>query len=337
MYGQGDIRIEERPAPVPGPGELLVQVTAAGVCGTDLAEFTHGPRLFSIDRPHSRTGQVGPLVPGHEFGGRVVGTGAGVKGFRTGDLVASGAGVSCGQCRQCRDGFTNLCVDYWTVGLNRHGGLAEFVTVPASCCLEVASRGISESDVSLPQPMSIAVHAMRRGRPIPGSGVVVVGAGGIGTFLVYALLSEGHPVTVVDIDPSKLEIPTKLGASTTNDPADVAPVRVVYEASGSAPGLRTALAATMSGGRTVAIGLQKNQTALDLHELSISETELIGTNAHRFGEDFDTACRLVGERVDPWSDFASPPNPLEQLTSSVLPAMAAGTSSRIKHIFDPSA
>jgi (R,R)-butanediol dehydrogenase/meso-butanediol dehydrogenase/diacetyl reductase len=335
MYGKGDARIEDARIPIAAPGELLLRVTAAGICGTDLGEWHYGPRLFSIDVRHSQTGHIGPLIPGHEFGGRVVALGDGVTDFRVGDLVASGAGVSCGDCFQCQGGFTNLCVNYWTVGLNRDGGLAEFVVVPASCCLEVESVGLVESTVSLAQPMSIAVHAMKRGRPEPGSDVTVVGAGGIGAFLIYALLAGGHKVTVVDVDRSKLTIPESLGATVTTSPTELRPSRVVYEASGSAPGLRTALESTESGGRTVAIGLQKTPASLDLHELSITERELIGTNAHRFAESFELAARLIGDREEGWSDFAGELLPLEDLTAQVLPDMANGTSNRIKHIFDP--
>ncbi len=335
MYGRGDLRIEEVPVPQPGPGELLVRVTAAGICGTDLGEYSYGPRLFSIDNRHPQTDHIGPLIPGHEFGGRVVEVGDGVAGFRVGDLIASGAGVWCGECFQCVGGFTNLCVDYWTVGLNRNGALAEFVAVPASCCLAVESLGLTESMVSLPQPMSIAVHAMKRGRPEPGTDVSVIGAGGIGAFLIYALLAGGHKVTVVDIDRSKLAIPESLGAAVTTNPNELHPSRVVYEASGSAPGLRTAIESTVAGGRTVAIGLQKTPATLDLHDLSITERELVGTNAHRFVDSFELAARLIGGREEGWSDFASELLPLEDLTTRVLPEMANGTSARIKHLFDP--
>ena len=98
MHGREDIRIEDVPEPTPGPGELLLEVGAAGVCGTDAAEFYEGPKLFPIPGPDPRTGQRGPMIPGHEFGGRVVGIGEGVEGFSEGDLVASGAGISCGVC-----------------------------------------------------------------------------------------------------------------------------------------------------------------------------------------------------------------------------------------------
>ncbi len=333
MYGKGDIRIEDVPMPEAQPGELLIRVTTAGICGSDLGEYVHGPKMFPLEIRSEHTGHLGPMIPGHEFGGRVVAIGDGVEGFSPGDLVASGAGISCGMCFQCRSGRTNLCGSYWTVGLQRNGGLAEYVAVPASACLEVASHGLTDATVSLAQPMSIAVHSMRRGRP--DGPVVVIGAGGIGAFLVYALLADGHTVTVVDVDPEKLLIPEQLGATGTTDPADLAPAGVVYEASGSEAGLHTAIETTLPGGRTVVIGLQKAPRPVDVLAMTLGEQELIGTNAHPFGGTFEDAAKLIGDRTESWSDFAPDVLPLRELTESVLPAMAANTSVRIKNLFDP--
>lgn len=334
MYGKGDIRIEDVPVPEIGPNDLLVRVTATGICGSDLGEYVYGPRMFPLEVRSQHTGHLGPMIPGHEFGGRIEAMGKSVDGFAVGDLIASGAGISCGSCSQCETGRTNLCRSYWTVGLQRNGGLAEYVAVPASACLEVASLALTEETVSLPQPMSIAVHSMRRGRP--EGDVIVVGAGGIGAFLIYALLAEGQRVTVIDIDPDKLAIPAQLGASVTTQEADLNPTLVVYEASGSEPGLRTAMDVTRPGGRTVVIGLQKTPRAIDLLAMTLAEKEMIGTNAHPFGQTFEDAARLVGGRKDGWKDFAPDLLPLSALTKTVLPEMVDNTSTRIKSLFDPS-
>ncbi len=98
-HGPGDVRIEERPVPVPAAGEVLLRVLRSGICGTDLAEFEHGPRLFPLRTPHPVTGHVGPMTMGHEFTGQVVGVhDQNPASFAFGARVASGAGVSCGQC-----------------------------------------------------------------------------------------------------------------------------------------------------------------------------------------------------------------------------------------------
>ena len=109
FHGRLDIRLEDVPTPLPADDELLLEIAAVGICGTDAAEFANGPTMFPIDHAHDITGHRGPIVPGHEFSGTVVAAGRDVTGFDQGDLVTSGAGVSCGGCRNCRAGRTNLC------------------------------------------------------------------------------------------------------------------------------------------------------------------------------------------------------------------------------------
>ena len=343
MHGKGDIRIEDVPEPAPGPDELLLEVHAAGICGSDLHEYLHGPAMFPIPGPHPITGHKGPMTPGHEFGGTVIEVGSNVSGFGVGDLVASGAGVSCGSCFQCVTGRTNLCVDYTTVGLQRHGGLAQYVAVPAAACLEVGSLGLTTDSATLVQPMSIAVHAARRGRPEVGEDLVVVGAGGIGAFIVYVLSQLRHRVIAVDLSQERLDTATFLGADLTVLGGDEAArelsveapnPRVVYEATGSPAGLEFALQVSPQGSRVVVVGLQPRSTEIDLKQFTLDERELIGTNAHAFPADFPTAAELVAAR-DGWSDIAPVALPLEELVGVGLSEMSAGTSSRIKTLIDP--
>jgi (R,R)-butanediol dehydrogenase/meso-butanediol dehydrogenase/diacetyl reductase len=344
MHGLEDIRIETVPEPVPGPGEVLLEVHATGVCGTDLTEFIEGPSMFPIPGPHPITGHRGPMVPGHEFGGRVVAIGDTVTGFDIGDMVASGAGVSCSDCFQCRTGRTNLCEDYWTVGLQRNGALSQYVAVPATACLSVGELGLTDDSAALVQPMSIAVHAMRRGRPDGHEDVVVIGAGGIGAFLIYALSRSGVPVVAVDLNRDRLHTATRLGARDAilggEDAharlASVAPrPRVVYEASGSTAGLDLAFAATPPGSRIVAVGLQHRPYSLDVRMLSLQERELIGTNAHAFAADFPAAAELVAAREEGWADIAPIAVPLEDLVPVALTEMRNGAADRIKTLVDP--
>lgn len=344
MHGRKDIRIEEVPRPVPGPDELVLEVHAAGVCGTDLGEYLKGPSMFPIPGPHPITEHKGPMIPGHEFGGRIVEKGADVDSFSEGELLASGAGISCGTCFQCKTGATNLCVDYVTVGLQRNGALAQYVTVPASACLGVDNLGLADDAVALLQPMSIAVHAMRRSRPPGDEDVVVIGAGGIGAFLIYALSRGSNSVVAVDLDEDRLSVAEALGARATvqadqnaQDKLEaVSPhPRVVYEASGSEAGLRLALRGTPPGSRIVAIGIQKTPTTLDLSRTTLEEREIIGTNAHVFATDFPLAAELVASREEGWSDLAPTALPLEDLVPVAFGEMEDRTSSRIKTLLDP--
>ncbi len=344
MHGTQDIRIEDVPDPVAADGELVLEVRAAGVCGTDVGEYFEGPSMFPIPGPDAITGHSGPMIPGHEFGGRVVSAGRGVEGFVEGDLVASGAGVSCGACFQCRTGRTNLCVEYWSVGLQRHGALAQYVAVPAAACLPVGDLGLTDDAAALVQPMSIAVHAMRRGRPEGNEDVVVLGAGGIGAFLIYALSRAGFPVVAVDLDADRLAIAERVGAQTAVRGGDelVAALgsassrpRLVYEATGSPAGFDAAFVIAPPGSRVVAVGLQHQTLPIDLLRMSLEERELIGTNAHAFAADFPTAADLVASRAGGWADIAPIALPLEELVPVAITEMGRGNAGRVKTLLDP--
>ncbi len=127
-HGRRDVRVRWVPDPAdPGPGDLVLEVVRAAICGTDASEWAHGPHLI-----------IGPpVVLGHEFVGRVIAMGPDVRDFAHGDRVVSGAGISCGECAWCRRGRTNLCAGYRTIGLQVDGGLAELITLPAATCRPV--------------------------------------------------------------------------------------------------------------------------------------------------------------------------------------------------------
>jgi (R,R)-butanediol dehydrogenase / meso-butanediol dehydrogenase / diacetyl reductase len=346
-HGRGDVRVEDVPVPEPGPGEVLVRVTSAGVCGTDGHEFAHGPRMLPIDAPHPVTGHVGPLVIGHEFAGRVVALGAGVAGPDApalGSLVVSGSGISCGDCRPCREGRTNLCVRYATLGLQRNGGLAEYCAVPAAIAVPADAAGLPDHLAALGQPMAIAVHARARSRLAPGEVAVVVGVGGIGAFLVHAAVALGARVVVCDLDPERLRVAEALGASAavapdavTDAAAALGGADAVFEVSGTAGGLATALRLLPTSGRLIVVGLQGRPVEFDLAAVALRELEVIGTNAHVCGQDLPEAVRLLGLRGSGWSDVAPRIVTLEELAGEVLPAMGQGRTPAIKTLIDPAA
>jgi (R,R)-butanediol dehydrogenase / meso-butanediol dehydrogenase / diacetyl reductase len=347
FHGRHDIRIEDVPMPVPGPGELLLRVTAVGICGTDAHEFEAGPSMFPIETRHPVSGHVGPMIPGHELAGVVVGRGEGVEGFPDGTLVVSGAGISCGTCFWCRRGRTNLCEVYATVGLQQDGALAEYVRVPVSTVFDVAAYGLAPDVAALAQPMSIAVHAVRRGGLQADEVAVIIGAGGIGAFITHAAASTGATVIVSDLDPDRLRIADALGATRTVSPARGETVEdvlaegglipsVVYEVSGSAPGLAQALALAPRGCRVVLVGLQGRPAEIDVRSLSLRELEIIGTNAHVVASDMPEALRLLAARPA-WDDIAPEVLPLSQLVEDGILPLAERRSTRIKTLIDPSA
>jgi (R,R)-butanediol dehydrogenase/meso-butanediol dehydrogenase/diacetyl reductase len=302
--------------------------------------------MVPLYEPHPVTGHAGPIVLGHELAGTVVGMGAGVEGFAFDDLVVSGAGIWCDGCVQCRRGRTNLCLDYVTVGLQRDGSLAQYCRVPAATCRAVHPYGLADDVAVLAQPMSIAVHALRRGRLTADDHTVIIGAGGIGAFLTFAAVMAGAHVTVLDLDHERLELAGRLGAHEVVRPEPDVPARrllgvaagfptIVLEATGSRAGLATAQELVPAGGRLVVVGLQASAVELDLRDLALREVETIGTNAHVCATDLPHALSLLAARTNPWSDVAPVALALDDVVTDGLDPLARGRSRRVKTLVDP--
>ena len=305
-HGAGDVRVETVPdAPEPGPGEVLLEVLRASICGTDVSEYFHGPTLVPLQAPHPVTGHAGPMILGHEILGRVLAVGSDVTRPAPRDRVVPGAGIWCGRCSFCRTGRPNLCDTYYTVGLHRDGGLAEYVTVPAEMCLPVAERCADDHAV-MAQPLAVALHAVSRGDPQPGEVAAVVGAGGVGAMVVAgaSTLCLGG-IIAVDVAAERLDVAATLGATALVDASERDPVpavreltggegvNVVFEASGTAAGLATAIATVRRGGRLVLIGLQAEPRALDLRRLLLDEVDVVTSMAHVCNTDLPHALRVL--------------------------------------------
>ncbi|GAA5110546.1 zinc-dependent alcohol dehydrogenase [Haloechinothrix salitolerans] len=321
-YGARDIRIEEAPVPTRGPGDVLVRVLRSGVCGTDAVEWVAGPKVFPIERQHPNSGHLGPLIPGHEFVGEIVETDP-RSGFAVGDLVASGAGVWCGECRRCREGRTNQCASYTTLGLNVHGGMAEFVAVESKT-LRVLPEGMSIDHAGLAQPLAVGIHAARRSGARDGDNVVVIGAGAIGSFVLAGLKHlRKLNVIVVDFPGKRLGRAVRLGADRTLAPSDTLAAEavealagskpdVVIEASGAPGQLAVALQLVNDGGRVLAVGIPQDKPALDVHSMVFREITLDSTLAHVCDADLPAALEILSNGTL-GDELAEAPVGLDQL------------------------
>jgi (R,R)-butanediol dehydrogenase / meso-butanediol dehydrogenase / diacetyl reductase len=346
MHGKGDIRIEDVPVATVLPGELLLEVTAVGVCGTDAAEWSNGPKLFPIETAHPVTGHLGPLIIGHEFAGTVVEVGDGVDPSWIGKLVASCGANPCGVCAECTGGRSNICRRYSSVGLHRDGALAQYVSAPLASCVDVGALGLGPEEAALAQPMAIAVHSMRRANLKPGDVAIVQGVGGIGAFLIHALVDAGARVVAVDLAPERLEIAKDLGAHVTilagtddakeqiaAEFADGIPV--FFEVTGSDPGLQLAIELVPMGTQIVMVGIHKAPRTIDLARVTVRELSLIGTNAMVRETDFPDAARLVAERRGKWGDIAPEPLSIDELVEGALRPMSEGRPPAIKTLIRP--
>jgi threonine dehydrogenase-like Zn-dependent dehydrogenase len=296
FHGPGDVRIEEVSDPGdPGPDELVLEVLRAAICGTDSAEWDHGPILCTPG-----------VVLGHEFVGRVVAAGSAVSEFRKGDRVVSGAGISCGQCAWCRRGRTNLCARYRTLGLQLPGGLARYVTTPAAICRAVPD-GVDDDAAAMTQPLAVALHALSRAAPRPDDAVAVIGAGGIGSFILAGAVDrcDGGRVVSIDVDPGRLATASALGVRETANATgrdlrelllelgDGVGFDVVIEASGAPQAPAAAIAGTRRGGRTLLVGLHGAPRELNLTAMITREVDVVTTLAHVCDSDIPAALELL--------------------------------------------
>ena len=324
FHGAHDVRIEDVPDPgSPDRGDVVIEVVRAAICGTDAAEWDHGPVLC---RPG--------VVLGHEFVGRVAAIGGEVTGVQPGDRVVSGAGISCGRCAWCLAGRTNLCAEYRTLGLQVDGGLASYVTSPASICRRVPN-GCSDDAAAMAQPLAVALHALSRVRLDAGETVAVVGVGGIGSFIVAGAahrVAGGH-VVAVDIDADRLATATALGASQTVDATgpdlstllleltDGVGFDVIIEATGTAHAPAAAIVGARRGGRVLLVGLHGAPRELELTPMILREVDICTTVAHVCDSDIPEALDLLAS-TDLAKATMGPRIPLEGLVEEGLRPLA---------------
>lgn len=296
LHGVGDVRIEERPVPGAGPGEVVVRVSSVGVCGSDTHYYDHG-RIgrFVVDSP---------LVLGHEAAGEVASLGPGVTSLAVGQRVSVEPGVPDLTCPQCLAGRYNLCPGmrfFATPPVD--GALAEYVVVHAAFAHPVPDV-LSDDAAALLEPLSVGLWACRKGGVTAGSRVLVTGAGPIGLVSVQAALASGATEVVVsDVNPERLALARDLGATDVVDArtADVAelprPPEVLLECSGHPAATTAAIRALDRAGRAVLVGMGGDELSLPLSV--VQERELQVTGTFRYAGTWPTSIALVAAgRVD---------------------------------------
>lgn len=284
-YGIGQVRVENVPKPECGPGQALVRVAYAGVCGSDLHIFRKGMFVASI-----------PETMGHEFSGVVEQIGEGVSEVSPGDHVVGDPRVSCGSCRWCGEGSYNLCPGLGFIGEVAPGCFAQYLILDAKKLLKLpAAIGLRQA--ALVEPLAVALHIAGRGRFTGAEHLGVVGAGPIGLLTVIAAKAVSvKRITVIDISPDRLELAARLGAAAldafpagSNDPPDV-----VVEAVGLETTLAGALGWLRPRGRLVMAGLYEEKAVIDPNDIVVKELDLAGVDAYETG-DLQKAIKLLAE------------------------------------------
>lgn len=308
-HGRRDIRVEDvKPRP-PSAGEVRIRVDCAGICATDLHEFTNGPQ-FIPTTPHRRTGRSAPITMGHEFTGTVDAVGRRVSDFREGDRVVCEASVPCGKCAHCLKGEYILCREPAYLGFAWDGAFAELCVVPETICHKVPDNLRSE-DAVLIEPLASAMHAVRRGRVSVGETVVIIGSGTIGlSTLLCARAAGASSIFCVDPMEVKRQHALKMGATSALDPKheDVVDVikaatngkgvDVAFECVGTTNTVSVASRCTRVHGRTVVVGVSVEPQAFSFLDILLNEREVIGTAGY-FGE-FEICMEMVADgRIQP--------------------------------------
>ena len=255
---------KEVPDPQPGPGEVMVQVKACGICGSDI----HG-----MDGSTGR--RIPPSIMGHEASGVIHASGPGVTGWQAGDRVTFDSTISCGQCYFCRQGFINLCDNRRVMGVScaeyrQDGAFAEYVILPQHILYRLP-ESLPFEEAAMVEPLSVAFHAVNRVPLSINDSAVVVGTGMVGLLVIQALRLAGcGRVIAVDVDQDRLNLACRLGADVglrsdlLDIPAEVAHLTsgrgadVGFEVVGISQTVKTALASLRKGG---SLGLVGNLSA----------------------------------------------------------------------------
>jgi len=253
------------PKPAPGPGEVLIAVRHAGVCGTDLHIAEWDAWAQGRVRP--------PIVVGHEFAGEIVQLGDRVTELKTGQLVTAEGHIVCGHCLQCRTGNGHICRHTRIIGVDRDGAFAEYIVMPETNVLPL--DGIPTEVGAIMDPMGNAFHTVLTA-DIPGSTVFIVGCGPIGCFAVGIARAAGAAKVIAsDVNPTRLALAQRMGAHLTINAATADVTRtvldatggegvdVVCEMSGVPSALHQAFATVRMGGRVQLLGIPRGAVPID--------------------------------------------------------------------------
>ena len=332
IHAKDDRRIEPDAMPTAGPGEVLLRLGAAGICGSDLHYYFEGRNGSFVVRE--------PLIPGHEASAVVAGVGPGVTRVKVGDKVAVSPSHACGRCDYCRRGREHLCVNMKFLGsasLYPHvqGMFREYFVMGERQCYPVGAD-ITLGELAFAEPLAVGLHAVDRGGDLLGKSVLVTGAGTIGCLTVMAArLAGAARVTVTDVLDRPLEQARTVGADATlhaiRDADALARPQfdVSYEVSGNFNALKSCVAATRRGGVVVQVGtLPHEPLPFVVNDIMGKELDLRG--AFRWGIEFDWAVDYLSSRRVDVRPLLSGQYPLEDAVAAFHAAADKNRSTKVQ-------
>ncbi|WP_327398173.1 zinc-dependent alcohol dehydrogenase family protein [Streptomyces phaeochromogenes] len=316
----GKVTVTTVPDPTPGPREVVVDVAACGLCGTDLhilqGEFA--PRL--------------PIVPGHEFAGEVVGIGTEVTELAVGDRVAVDPSLYCNECRYCRNGRNNLCDRWAAIGVTVAGGAAEFAVAPVANCVRLPEH-VDMANAALIEPLSCAVRGYDVLNARLGANVLIYGSGTMGLMMLELAKRTGAAsVDVIDLNPERLATAEKLGCSRAAASAEEFQQRggweVVIDATGNAAAIQDGLDRVAKAGTFLQFGVSDYATTATISPYRIYNQEITITGSMAVLHSFERAADLFATGVLDPEVFISHRLPLDDYPQA-LAQFAAGQGRKI--------
>ena len=304
MVTPGTIAVQNIPDPAPGPLDVVVKPAAVGICGTDL---------------HIMDGEFAPafpIVPGHEFAGEIVAVGAAVTGYAIGDRVAVDPSLYCGHCYYCRRGRGNQCENWGAIGVTAIGGAAEFVAVPMANLFALPAH-VSTRDAALIEPLSCAVRGFDVLPRNLADTFLIYGSGTMGLMMLELAKRAGAAtVSMVDLNPERLETAKRLGCSAAVTNADELDAPrgwdIVIDCTGVAAAIRDGLTRVGRGGTFLQFGVAGYDARVAIEPYRIYRREITVTGSMAVLHSFDRAGALLAAGVLDPEIFVSHRFPLQQ-------------------------
>ena len=322
--GEGRLVIREVADPTPAPDEVVIEVEACGVCGSDV-------QIINVPPGHPSTP---PVIIGHEFVGRIHAIGSGVRDLEIGSRVVVDPDPKCGFCESCRAGRPATCVNIVALGVYRDGALARYVATPANSVYPI-SKDVPPELAALVEPLACVVNGTNRAAIRPGESAVVFGAGAIGCLFIAVLKASGAArVIAIEPSPDRAPVARAVGADEVLTPdawaaqrADLLPggADVVVDAVGSV--LPQAIEAAAMGARIVVFGMNGNARP-PIHQVEITEKGLSVLGSYISNFTFPTAIRLVEGGTLDLAPIVSGVLPLSQTLEGVA-RLRSGEATKI--------
>jgi 2-desacetyl-2-hydroxyethyl bacteriochlorophyllide A dehydrogenase len=275
--------------PVPGPRDVVIEVAACGICGTDL-HILDGEFAPSL-----------PIIPGHEFAGTVVARGSEVSEIAEGQRVAVDPSLYCNECHYCRLGHNNLCERWNAIGVSVPGGAAQFALAPVGNCVPLPDH-VRLEDAALIEPLSCAVRGYDVLTSQLGSHVLIYGSGTMGLMMLELAKRTGAAsVDVIDINPARLSTAATLGCSATATSADELDRprgwELVIDATGVGQAIQDGLSRVAPGGTFLQFGVSSPDTRVMIEPYRIYNKEITITGSMAVLHSYERAAELFAAGV----------------------------------------